>query len=143
MPQVRKKRKSQGAKEKQEQLSQEEFLPLLYALGIFLGLGLLGWVLTPLTAKTAFSLTFALWFYLILPGYCILLNLNLDGLERVILAFPVSGALIPIALYHWNALGGRISLPATVGTILLASAVGLGLRRYSDKKAYVPARSHL
>ena len=132
MPQEHKKKiKKEGA---QEPLARGDFIPLLYALGILLGLGLLGWLFTPLTAKTAFSLTFALWFYLVLPGYCILLNLNLDGLERVILAFPVSGALIPIALYHWNAIGGRISLFATIGTILLSSAVGLGLRIYSDRK---------
>ena len=132
MPQEHKKKIKK--EEAQEPLARGDFIPLLYALGILLGLGLLGWLFTPLTAKTAFSLTFALWFYLILPGYCILLNLNLDGLERVILAFPVSGALIPIALYHWNAVGGRISLFATIGTILLSSAVGLGLRIYSDRK---------
>lgn len=115
-------------KKKQERfpLQQEDFLPLAYALGILLGLGLFGWLLTPMSAKTAFSLTFALWFYLVLPGYCILLNLNLDGLERAILAFPVSGALIPILLYHWNAGGGRISLMATVAFIIAVSGLGLG-----------------
>lgn len=132
MPQARKNTTEE--EKAQKQLSQEDFLPLIYTLGILLGLGLLGWLFTPLGAKTAFSLTFALWFYLVLPSYCILLNLNLDGLERVILAFPVGGALIPIALYHWNAVGGRISLAATVAMILLASAAGLGLRLYSDRR---------
>lgn len=121
-------------KKEDKLLSLEDFLPLLCTLSILLGLAILGFILTPLTAKTAFSFAFALWFYLVLPGYCILLNIQLDAIERIILAVPVSGALVPVALYHWNAVGGRISLAATVAMILLASAAGIGFRLYSDSR---------
>jgi len=84
----------------ESQIYVEEMLPLVYTLGILLSLGILGWLLTPLSFKTAFSLSFAVWFYLVLPGFCVLLNLNLEGFERVILAFPVSGAFIPLLLYQ-------------------------------------------
>jgi len=115
-------------------LRRADFVPLLWAFAILVGLGVAAWLLTPLTAGPALSLAFALWFYLVLPGYCILLHLELDGLERVVLALPVSGALIPILLYHWNVVGGRISLAATVAFILLVSGIALGalaLRRGS------------
>src|SRR3989344_8817979 len=100
--------------------------PPLLALGVILLLGSVAALLTPVGWVAALSLSFALWFCLVLPGYCILLHVpGIDSLERILLGVPVGAAVIPLLLYHWNTLGGGISLTATAVFVLTISGTSL------------------
>lgn len=86
-----------------------EVIPLLGVLFTLFVAAVVGWLFTETSFKVLFSLMFAIFFYVILPGYCILLNFNIVGLERVIFGMPVSIAVVSIFLYVWDLLGFKLS----------------------------------
>ncbi len=97
--------------------------PLTYCFLVALSLGLLAGIFTPTKLAVSVSIALSFFFYLILPGYLVIINLRLDTLERVILAMPVSMAIVPLALYFLNIAGMRISAVNIIVTIAALSLV--------------------
>ncbi len=95
-----------------------ELIVLGYCALILLILGIAGVIFTETSAKGIFSLLFAVFFYLILPGYFIMLNFNFDMIERIILGMIVSSALIPAILYVINIIGFKITKLSVIIVIL-------------------------
>ncbi len=111
-------------------ITKEELMPLVYSAAALFIVGVLGALFTQTTSKTMFSIVFALFFYFILPGYCVLLNFkNMDSLERIILGAVVSSAVIPLILYAVNIFGISISRLNTFIAILLVVVVSLAIKR--------------
>lgn len=102
--------------------------PLLYSAGALVAVASVLTAVTQLTASSAFPLAFALFIYLIVPGYCVLLNFELDGVERVLLGIPVSAAILPILQYLLNQAGLLITPAATLLLIAVVAGSGLALR---------------
>ncbi|PIY59785.1 hypothetical protein COY95_05225, partial [Candidatus Woesearchaeota archaeon CG_4_10_14_0_8_um_filter_47_5] len=62
----------------------------------------------------------ALFFYFILPGYCIMLHVKkLSGLERLTIGIPVGVAALNLVMYLLNVLLG---IPITAATVILIIA---------------------
>ncbi len=107
-------------------LGNKVLAPLIYSAGALIVIAAVLVAVTPLISSSGFSLAFAIFFYLIVPGYCILLNFeSLDGIERVLLGIPVSVALLPILQYFLNQMGVLITLVSTSGIILVVSGAAL------------------
>jgi uncharacterized membrane protein len=90
--------------------------PLAIAFALFMLLAIAGSVFTP---------TKGLFCYLILPGYFLLLNLELDDLERVILSTAVGISLLPLIFFNLSLFWVRMFLP--VIWIAIISVVILGV----------------
>jgi hypothetical protein len=107
----------------------EELKPLgIIAAGLFV-LALLGVVFTDTSAGGMFSLAFALFAYLAVPGYFVLLNFPYTTLERVILGMIVSTALVPAVLYTANLLGLAVSRTNVLIAIVLIVAAAILYRK--------------
>jgi uncharacterized membrane protein len=107
---------------------------LLTTLGLFLLLAIVGGIFTPTRLITLLSIMLGLFLYLILPGYLVLLNVELDDIERVILSTAVGISLIPIILFLLNLFWIRISFWLVVALILLVSLAGIALREHNCSK---------
>ncbi|MBI2564763.1 hypothetical protein HYV79_02120 [Candidatus Woesearchaeota archaeon] len=115
-------------------ITKEEFNPLLYSAIVLFIVSILGILLTQTSSKTIFYLIFAIFFYLITPGYFILLNFkNLDSLERIVLGMVISSAIIPLILYSINIFGIKISRINVFITILLVIIIALIIKNYRCK----------
>lgn len=109
--------------------SKEELKPLAYSAAILFAAALIGVIFTSTSALGMFSLAFAILFYLIVPGYFIMLNFNFDALERIILGMVVSAAVIPAYLYTINIFGLKITRIAVIGAIILVVALSILIRK--------------
>ena len=112
-------------------ITKEEIQPLLLTAGILTVVALAGALFTETSAKSMFSLSFAIFTYIILPGYFILLNFNLTALERIIFGMPISITLVSITLYSVDIIGIPLSRLTTLSVIFIISILGLCLRRYT------------
>lgn len=108
--------------------------PLLYSAGALVVVASVLTAVTPLIASSAFSLALAIFIYLIVPGYCVLLNFELDGVERILLGIPVSAALLPILHYLLNQAGLLITPLTTFLLIAAISGGGVALRVFAAKR---------
>lgn len=102
-----------------------ELYPLITTLSILIVIALIGGILLPTKTTTLLSVAFATWFYFILPGYCILIHLDLKGYERVILGTAIGTSLIPIFFYTLDIVGVPLSTPVIIISILLISTGAL------------------
>lgn len=109
-------------------LKAELLSPLLYSAGVLIAVAAVLTAVTQLIASNAFSLAFAIFIYLIVPGYCVLLNFELDGVERILLGIPVSAAILPVLHYLLNQAGLLITPVATLLLIAVVAGSGLALR---------------
>jgi uncharacterized membrane protein len=118
-----------------EQLDERYRLKALLAtLGLFLLLAIVGAIFTPTRFITLLSIMLGLFLFLILPGYLLLLNVELDDIERVILSTAVGISLIPIMLFVLNLFWIRISLGLVIALIILVSLAGIILREISSSR---------
>lgn len=99
--------------------SKEELQPLLWTAGILFVSAWAGTMFTTTSAAGMFSFAAAIFSYLVLPGYFIMLNFAADALERIILGMVVSSAMVPMYLYAINAAGFKISLVNIITGIIL------------------------
>lgn len=109
-------------------LQMQLLYPLVYSAAALIAVAAILTAATPLIASSAFSLAFAIFIYLIVPGYCVLLNFKLDGVERVLLGIPVSAAILPILHYLLNQAGLLITPVTTFLLIAVVAGSGLALR---------------
>jgi len=102
--------------------------PLLSsALALFLvAVGLV--MFTPIIASNAATLAFAIFVYFIVPGYCVLLNFELDGVERVFLGIAVSVAIVPFIQFFLNQAGVLITPVTTLPVIAAVAGSALAWR---------------
>ncbi|MBI4148601.1 hypothetical protein HY490_04890 [Candidatus Woesearchaeota archaeon] len=106
-----------------------ELPPLAYTFGIFVAIALIGSVFLPTSITSLLSVAFAVWFYFVVPGYCLLLHLDFKPHERVIVGTAVSSALIPLILYTFDIVGVPLGRMTVMVSILAVSAVSVGLRK--------------
>ena len=105
-----------------------EVVPLIGVLLILFVVAVVGGLFTETSFKLLFSLMFAIFFYVILPGYCILLNFDIAGLERIIFGMPVSIAVVSISLYVWDLLGFKLSFVNVLFVIFVVCVFALLFR---------------
>ena len=98
--------------------NKKDFMPLAFCAIMLFIIFIFGIIFTNTSASGLFSLLFAIFFYLILPGYFMMLNFNFDNLERVIMGMIVSSAIIPAILYAMNIMGFKITKIAVIVVIL-------------------------
>ena len=106
----------------------KELTPVLYTLGILLGISLVGSIFLPTSTKNMLSIGFAVWFYFICPGYFLLLHLDIKPHERIIIGTAISAALVPVILYTLDIFGvalGRITV-----IIVILSICGMSYAKY-------------
>jgi hypothetical protein len=116
-------------------------MPLARIAGGLFVLALTGVLVTDTSATGMFSLAFAIFAYLVAPGYFVMLNFNFDTLERVILGMVVSSALVPALLYSANLLGLAVSRFNVIIAILLVIVLAVVYRKTTAEKTSSTAQS--
>lgn len=97
-------------------------------LGVLAAVLAIGALLAGLVAGSTlawFSLALALFLYCFLPGYAILLHLELDAVERGIFAFPVGVMAVSLGLYFLNAFGVALTGITVIAVIVVVTAAAL------------------
>lgn len=113
--------------------TKEELKPLGYsALLLFAG-AVIGAMMTPTSFKGMFSLSFAVFFYLIVPGYFVMLNFSYSALERVIIGMVVSIAVVPGLLYGINMFGLKLSFTNIFIIIIVVTVASVLYRKNKPK----------
>lgn len=108
----------------------KELTPVIYTLGLLLGIGLIGSMFLPASVKTMLSLAFATWFYFICPGHFLLLHLDMKPHERIIIGTAVSAAIVPLALYTLDIFGVALSRTTVVIVILAICGASYAKHRH-------------
>ncbi len=109
--------------------TKEEMMPLAWTASILAALAVLGIILTDTNASGMFSLAFAIFAYLVLPGYMMMLNFNFDALERIIIGMIVSSAIVPAILYTANLFGMPVSRFVVLIAIALVVVAAIAYRK--------------
>lgn len=112
----------------------EQFRPL----GVIAVVLAVGAVIAGMTAGGVLSwlsLALALFLYGFLPGYAILLHLELDAVERGIFAFPAGVIAVSLALYFLNLFGVMLTRITVLAVIIAVVAVSLALLRKKKQHA--------
>ena len=94
-------------------------------------------VLAGLVAGSALSwlsLALAVFLYAFLPGYALLLHLELDAIERGIFAFPVGVMIVSLALYFLNLFGIALTRTTVLAVIIVVTAASFVLLHRKKKK---------
>lgn len=112
-------------------ITKQELKPLGTTAGILLIAAIAGTLFTDTSATSLLSIAFASLIYIILPGYCIMLNFKLTDLERIIFAMPTSITIVSITLYSADLIGIPLSTMTTIITIIVLSLAALTLRKFS------------
>jgi len=73
------------------------------------------------------SLSLAVFLYFFLPGYSLLLHLQLDDIERCIFAFPVGGMAVSLVLYFLNLFGIALTRITVLGVIIVVTVASIAL----------------
>jgi uncharacterized membrane protein len=68
---------------------------------------------------------FSLFCYLLLPGYFILLNIELDDLERIVLSTAIGIGIIPLILFNLNLFWIRIGRLTVITVIVSVIIIGI------------------
>jgi uncharacterized membrane protein len=102
--------------------------PLGATFALFMLIAIVGSIFTPTRLGTMLSLMFGLFCYLILPGYVLLLNLELDDLERIILSTAVGISLLPLIFFNLSLFWIKMKLPVVVISIIAVTALGIALK---------------
>jgi uncharacterized membrane protein len=115
--------------------------PLLMVGGMLLAVALIGSIATPTLFSTLLSLVVALFIYMVVPGYILLLNVELDDVERVVLSTSVGISLIPLLLFNLNLFWFRISRLNVMIVIIAVIAAGVLLKEKEELKKLIPKRA--
>lgn len=109
-----------------------KLVPIITVGIVCLIIGILGGLLTPTPLLKMIQLSFAIFFYLFVPGYFLLLTVNLDNIERIISSIGVSIAFVSIIILQIDFLGGLISFKNTIIVIISFVMVGILLNERQD-----------
>ena len=99
--------------------------PLFSVGSVCIAIGMIGGLATPTPFNKMVQLSFAMFFYLFVPGYFLLLSLKLDNIERIILSTGVSIAFVSVIVFEIDFLGGRVSFWSTVFAIIISILLGI------------------
>ena len=110
-----------------------EITPLAITATILLLAAITGAIFTETSLKGMLSLAFAIFAYIILPGYFILLNFKISSLERIIFGMPISITLVSLTLYSADLIGVRLSTTNTILTILFICSAALIAGKYANR----------
>lgn len=77
------------------------------------------------SVKAWLGLAFGIWFYFFVPGYTLLLLLDLDSVERAIFAFPTGAIMTSLMLYVFNLIGIALTTASVVVAIVIVTAIPL------------------
>jgi uncharacterized membrane protein len=102
--------------------------PLAVTLVLFLIVGIVGSVFTSTSLSTMFLLMLGLFCYLILPGYSILLSVEMDDLERIVLSTAVGISLLPLIFFSLSLFWIRMRTHVVIVTIIVVVILGIALR---------------
>jgi len=75
--------------------------------------------------KTWLGLAFGIWFYFFVPGYTLLLLLDLDNIERSIFAFPTGAIMTSLMLYVFNLVGIALTTASVIAAIVIVTVIPL------------------
>ena len=109
--------------------NREELAPLGWLAAVLAVLVIAGLIWASTSFTGLLSLAFALFAYLILPGYVIMLNFNLPALERIIIGMAVSAAVVPAFLYTLNIIGLPLSRTIVLLTITVVVVLAIVYRK--------------
>lgn len=112
----------------------DELKPLGIIAGILAAGALLAALFTPAGSTAWLSLALALFLYAFLPGYTLLLHLDMDAIERSIFAFPVGTMSTAIALYALNLFGIALTRLVVLAVIIVITAASLFLLHRRKKQ---------
>lgn len=99
--------------------------PLLIVGAVCIGLGIIGGIATPTPFNKMIQFSLAIFFYIFVPGYFLLLSVKLDNLERIILSTGVSISFVSVILFQIDFLGGAINKNSTIFAIIISVALGI------------------
>jgi uncharacterized membrane protein len=75
--------------------------------------------------KAWLGLGFGIWLYFFVPGYTLLLLLELDSIERSIFAFPAGAIMTSLMLYVFNLFGIALTTMSVVVAVVIVTAISL------------------
>ena len=110
-------------------MSKNELLSLLITAGILFLAAVVGVIFSSTSSKSLFSFVFAVFVYLVMPGYFILLNFDFSALERIIFGLAVSVVVVPIFLYVIDIFGFSLGSRNVIFVIFVLCAGALLARR--------------
>lgn len=105
-----------------------EMKPLGISFLVLFLLAVIGTIFTSTSFIGMLSLSFAVFFYFLMPGYFAMLNFDFDALERIILGMAASSAIIPVFLYAINIIGFKITTTMIISSILLFISLSVLIR---------------
>ncbi|MBS1266584.1 MAG: hypothetical protein MAG795_00551 [Candidatus Woesearchaeota archaeon] len=108
---------------------------LLVTFGLFMLAAIVWGLFTPTKLQTMLSLMFGLFVYLIIPGYFILININMGDIERVILSTAIGISFIPLILFNMNLFMIKMSKANIILVIVLITITGILIKEFKSKKA--------
>ncbi len=85
---------------------------------------LIAGIMTPASILTWLSLALAILLYFFLPGYTLMLLLDLEPVERVIFGFFAGAITVPVLLYFMNLF---LNIRLTTITVLIAVLIATGI----------------
>ncbi len=85
---------------------------------------LIAGIATPASIMTWLSLALAILLYFFLPGYTLMLLLDIEPVERVIFGFFAGAITVPVLLYFMNLF---LNIPLTTITVLVAVLVATAI----------------
>lgn len=110
-------------------IQKNELTPIIITAIILFSAAIVGMIFTDTSFSGMSSLAFAIFAYIILPGYFVLLNFKLTALERIIFGMPISITLVSITLYTADLVGIALSRRNVLLTIVGIMAISLFVRR--------------
>ena len=103
----------------------ETFKPLGIIAGTLAIGAIIGALATSSSIMTWLSLALGVFLYGFVPGYALLLHLELDSIERSIFAFPVGVMTVSLALYFLNLFGILLTRITVLAVIVLITAAAV------------------
>ncbi len=111
-----------------------EITPIITTTIILFIAASIGATFSQTSAKSMYSLAFAILFYIILPGYFILLNIKLSNLERIMFPMPISITIMSITFYTIDIFGIKLGKTNIIITAITICTLAIILReKFCDK----------
>ena len=110
------------------------YKPLVWVIVTLLILVIIATVFTKTKFLVLLSLAFSFLSYFVIPGYMILLFLDLDSVEHTLLSIPISGAIMPVIFYFASLVSIPLSSVVIWSAIILIIVVSLIFFELKTKK---------
>jgi len=101
----------------------KELKPLGITAGILAVFAVAGSLFTQTSFWSFLTLGFAIWFYIVLPGYMILMHTSLASFQKIIIGSAISTAIVPVILYGMDIINIPLSRVFIAIVILIISVI--------------------